>query len=190
MCEDTEKIGALTIKYVPDKDAESPRKWDNMGKMVCWHRRYELGDQHNFANFDEFTPPKDAIVLPLFLYDHSGLRIKVGSFEGLPQGHARFDSGQVGFIVADRAAICENFMCKRVTKKLRERVTRCLLAEVETYDKYLSGDVWGFEVTDEDGETLESCFGFYGREDVEEAARAAVSVLATDSERVWKGEPN
>jgi hypothetical protein len=32
------------IKIVFDEDIWSPRDWDNLGTMVCWHRRYKLGD--------------------------------------------------------------------------------------------------------------------------------------------------
>lgn len=33
------------IRIEQDLDAESPREWDNMGTMVCWHRNYNLGDE-------------------------------------------------------------------------------------------------------------------------------------------------
>ena len=28
-----------------DESPESPREWDNLGTMVCAHRRYSLGDE-------------------------------------------------------------------------------------------------------------------------------------------------
>lgn len=33
---------------------ESPREWENMGTMVCWSRRYNLGDSHNYSEPREF----------------------------------------------------------------------------------------------------------------------------------------
>jgi len=33
---------------------DSPRDWDNLGKMVCWHSRYNIGDKHKYSNPDEF----------------------------------------------------------------------------------------------------------------------------------------
>lgn len=36
------------LRIVHDDCAESPREWDNVGKMVCWHKRYNLGDAHNY----------------------------------------------------------------------------------------------------------------------------------------------
>lgn len=33
------------IRVVQDEDPSSPREWDNLGTMVCWHGRYNLGDE-------------------------------------------------------------------------------------------------------------------------------------------------
>ena len=41
----------LEIAY--DTDPQSPRDWGNLGTMVCWHRRYNLGDDHKYANIDD-----------------------------------------------------------------------------------------------------------------------------------------
>jgi len=35
-----------TIKIIHDPDPESPRDYDNLGTMICWHRRYNFGDKH------------------------------------------------------------------------------------------------------------------------------------------------
>jgi len=42
----------LQILY--DDDAESPREWDNFGRMVCWHSRYNLGDKHSHSKPGDF----------------------------------------------------------------------------------------------------------------------------------------
>ena len=39
-----EKVGPLTIKVYPDECSHDPRGDDNMGTMVCWHRRHRLGE--------------------------------------------------------------------------------------------------------------------------------------------------
>jgi hypothetical protein len=33
------------IRIVHDDSPESPREWDNLGTMVCWHNRYTLGNE-------------------------------------------------------------------------------------------------------------------------------------------------
>jgi hypothetical protein len=46
--------GRYTLKIVRDDDAQNPRKdRDNLGKMICWHRDFRLGDKHGFDNSDE-----------------------------------------------------------------------------------------------------------------------------------------
>lgn len=44
----------LTIKLVADNDAESPRGWENIGTMVCWHDKYNLGDKHDHSSPEDF----------------------------------------------------------------------------------------------------------------------------------------
>ena len=170
------------LKIFQEDDPESPRDDDNLGVMVCFHNRYKLGDKHDYnprdyAGWDEMEAAiikaeKPVAMLPLYLYDHSGLRMKVGSFQGLlPQGHAEFDSGQVGFIFARAKDVLESWSVKRISPKLKEKVEEVLRSEVETYDQYLCGDIYWFEVVkpekcdkcgNVDEEVVDSCGGFYG----------------------------
>ena len=103
------KDGTETLEIYYDEFAESPREWDNASVMVCFHKRYGLGDKTDLTSdmfegweeLEEFLRKEKGaeIIAPLYLYDHSWITIKIGSFNGLlPQGHAEFDSGQVGFI--------------------------------------------------------------------------------------------
>lgn len=36
------------VRVVQDTDPMNPREWDNAGRMLCWHRRYSLGDKHSY----------------------------------------------------------------------------------------------------------------------------------------------
>jgi hypothetical protein len=160
------------INIYPDDMAESPREWDNLGHIVCFHRRYDLGDKHDlttdmFEGREEMErylikKKKAIIIAPLFLYDHSVLRIKIGSFYGLlPQGHAEFDSGQIGFIYATEEDIRKEYGVKKITKKLKERVRELLENEVKIYDNYIRGYVFAF-IVEKDGEVIDSCGGYFG----------------------------
>jgi len=106
----------------------SPREWDNLGTMVCFHRKYNLGDKHDFKDttaLDKFLKSKEvAAFLPLYLYDHSGITMATTPF------HCKWDSGQVGYIYATKAQ-AETWGVKG--KHLKER----LQAEVAEYDEYL-----------------------------------------------------
>lgn len=173
-----------TLELHRDQEPESPREADNLGTMVCFHQNYDLGDKDHgieskdFGGWDEMEKwikheNADCVILPLFLYDHSGLRIKVGSFSGLlPGGHAEFDSGQVGFIFISRKKINEEYGAHG--GRTDEQIEEYLRNEVELYDQYLTGDVYGFvmreppcEKCDGPGEVGDSCWGFYGDDPLE-----------------------
>lgn len=46
------KVVAVLIQR--DEYPESPREWDNLGMMVCFHRDYKLGDPHNYKYPQDF----------------------------------------------------------------------------------------------------------------------------------------
>ena len=216
---------------------ESPREWDNLGTMVCWHRRYNLGDEQiesrdewlagvidelydndGGEEWDEFIEQVEygveeavekawelfyekAIVMNLYLYDHSGITISTTPFA------CHWDSGKVGYIYVLKSrvfdetspigilhAINKDYVDwrededKRVKpegmelfEKIKEAfeknewiaemtqgAEKYLDGEVETYDQYLCGEIYGFVLTkkcDSCGnkhEEIDSVWGFYG----------------------------
>lgn len=223
-----------------DDDPINPREdYDNFGRMVCWHRHYNLGDEHNFDDTNElfkelvlnsadadtiisyvksgradcvkleydrsqggweitsydrqfkkwysdaffegkFEDSKQDIfeslvdtlpnshlyalasekntILPLYLYDHSGISMSVGSFIGRAQ-HAQWDSGQVGWIYATPEDIEKEY--GDLSPESYEKAEALLNSEVETYDLYLRGQCYGFRLF-ENGEETDSCWGFLG----------------------------
>lgn len=174
---ETIELNGLTAKvsiYL-DETPENPRKaWDNLGTMLCAHRRYNLGDEDGLDGDDVRERVKEAlkagaVVLPLFLYDHGGITMSTGSFS------CPWDSGQVGYIYMTAEKGRANW--GRIWKK---KALACLQAEVKTYDQYLTGEVYGYvaQLLDENGEELEneqdSCWGFYGMETAKEEAKEAV----------------
>ena len=127
------KDGAV-LKIFPDEDPENPREWDNFGKMVCWHLRSNLGDEQvamgdysgSEAVREEIEEENDvAIILPLFLYEHSGMTMKTTPF------YDPWDSGQVGWTYCTKQEVEDEF------KGDIEAANSCLRGQVETYDRYL-----------------------------------------------------
>lgn len=312
-----EKDGKV-LRIFYDDTPENPREWDNLGTMVCWHRRYDLGDEHNYSDPREFleslatdflntesgkeviakladkefnkysvvydkdkkgyvieaedgwnlfrgyvyetqeeaeddlrqqhefymdNPLLDEledeelwsifephiIILPLYLYDHSGITMRTSKFS------CPWDSGQVGWIYATKDTLRKETgytedelfsKDKYRTPKVGERVkikgfedrefaqvisadengvfvdwdynkalnyrkpenkgyfkydqvaevmsnvaVQILEGEVEIYDQYLRGDVYGYVIEEKikcehcgavDFEHIDSCWGFYG----------------------------
>ena len=188
MCEEQtvheEEYKGHTIKIFSDDHGESPREWDNLGTMVCFHGRYDLGDKHDFATPVElivFQDRKDVIYLPLYLYDHSGITMNTTGFS------CPWDSGQVGIIYITYDQIRKEMVMpkgnkyrpiKNITKNVYKYVIDRLRGEVKTYDDYLRGNVYGFSV-EKDGEDVDSCWGFLGEYDDPEysALNEAKSVI-------------
>ena len=166
--------GRIRIKR--DEYPENPREeCCNLGTMACFHKRYVLGDKHHglrsedFAGWDEMEEHirkelDAAVVLPLYLYDHGGITMNTTGFS------CPWDSGQVGFIFITKKQAREGYGKKRLSKKLLGRIADYLKSEVETYDDYLTGNVYGYVVesrpadADEDAgwDGGDSCWGFYG----------------------------
>lgn len=168
----TEEYRGFTIELVPDEyPHDGPRDWDNLGTMVCWHSRHNLGDSHNYDP-REFGPRfvarkfgEQSIILPLYLYEHSGLQMSIGSFND------RWDSGQVGFIFVSEDKIKEEY--GDLSEEHRKRARKVLESEVTVYDNFLSGYVYGYVAKNGKGDVVDSCWGYYGDADKEYALQSA-----------------
>jgi hypothetical protein len=154
------KKGNEIFRIITDDDPMDPRECDNLGVITTWHRRYTLGDIRPQEDPAEFIAglPEGSVVLPVYMYDHSGLALSTSPFS------CPWDSGQLGIIYATPERVEELGVAP-------EDVEKALRSEVETYGQYISGDVYGYRKllrstcgtcgqTEE--EELDSCWGFYG----------------------------
>ena len=107
--------------------------------------------------------------MPLTVYEHGGITMSCGPRVG--QFADRWDSSAVGWIVVSKETIEAETGPK--DEDWRQRAARFMKAEVETYDRYLTGDTYGFtlyraevpaEGEDPAWEEVESCWGLYGSE--------------------------
>ena len=179
----------FTIEVVHDEHAESPREWDNLGKMVCWHGRYDLGDKHGFDKPSDFylflIENRGTVTLPVYLYDHSGITISTTPFS------CRWDSGKVGYIYMTREQIRKEYGWQRLNKVRLHEIKARLRSEVITYDNYITGNVYGWKIEAID----ESVWGYIGDpetsgliEDVKRSVDAYISnkiKVHTDRLKVW-----
>lgn len=165
----------INISY--DDFADSPRTWDNLGTLIAFHNRYDLGDnssynKNDFNSWDDLEKSLlkefDGVLLPVYMYEHSGVSLQCAPFG------CSWDSGQVGFIGISRVRIFNEYGYKTLTKKRREQIEEYLKNEIEDYSKYLNGDVYYFEVLDSNGDILDSCGGFYDTESVLDSAKGEI----------------
>lgn len=182
------------IALYADDSPESPRDWDTLGTLVCWHGRYRLGDAlpealrssrshhsdpDSLERFQAWAHQqrRTLLILPVYLYDHSGLALATTPFS------CPWDSGQVGWIFASHTQIRAAYGVRRLTAAILARATECLRAEVETYSRYLDGDVYGYRLFGPEATDIEcdSCWGFYGQETCLAAACGSIDAILMQS---------
>ena len=167
----------LKVEY--DDIPINPRTdYDNFGKMICWHSRYDLGDKHDFSEPSEFLKQlidadndslddlsinelkeladKNNIIMPLYLYDHSGITISCS--HSYPYND-RWDAGQVGWIYASYDDIQREF--GGINSETLDKARQILTGETNAYDDYLRGDCYGYTI-EKNGVEVESCWGYLG----------------------------
>ena len=155
----------MTIRIEYDSDIESPRKeYDNMGHLVFTDNRYVTGDKIVTADeIREITEDPDAIWLPVYVYAHSGVTVSTG--HGYPYND-RWDSWLGGIIYAYRNEALKWGGWDVDGEELDTVIRNNLKIEVETFDQFVTGDVYYFQIIkeDEDGdeEILDDCGCIYG----------------------------
>jgi hypothetical protein len=168
-------VGNVKVEIIHDTDGlSSPRDWDNLGTILYAHSRYKVGDKtfdtSKYSGWEEALKGEvgnlnDLVYLPVFLYDHSIQHVSTESFIGRAL-HAEWDSGQVGWVYVTKEQLRKEYGVSRITKDIREKAIKVLKSEIEVFDKYVSGEVYGVKVIelDEDGKekSSEDCWGFYG----------------------------
>lgn len=115
-----------------DVSPMNPREASNESKMVCFHKKFKLGDIHSL-DLDEASvlerrlkkKPDKVAILPLYLLNHSGISISTYPYSNF------YDSGKIGFIYKD---IPLGSDLESETASLRE--------EIETYNRYLQETAW------------------------------------------------
>lgn len=171
------------ISIYCDENPESPREWDNLGTMYTAHRRY-CPERELDAHFDidevfcsrwEFSERflRDYIALPIYLYDHSGLTVSTGPFS------CKWDSGLFGIIAVEVEKVKKEWGWKILTKARRKSIEEHLQGEVNTYDNYLTGEVYGYKITsvDDEDNVIDSCWGYYGRDGLKEIESECKGVI-------------
>jgi hypothetical protein len=149
-----------------DEFVDDPRSnCDYLGEMVCVKGRYVLGDEQfdSLEDCENYVKDQgDAVVLPLYLYDHSGITMSTTPFS------CPWDSGQVGFIYVDYDRLAEEFpqWKNNPTESMIDNIKDALMAEVKEYDAYLRGEVYGYRIEPmaDSSEIVceDSCWGYYG----------------------------
>jgi hypothetical protein len=171
-------IGKYKIEVMQDENAQSPDDWGNDDAFIVFdHRQFYIArkgfePQDIFDNrFNkDYKTYNGYWIFPLYAYIHSGVVLSVGS-HNFPD--ARWDVSFKGFVLIQR------------TKGMytSEKAMKIAKSIVEEWNLYLSGEVYGYKITDtETNEEADSCWGFYGEEEncMTEAEDIVNTVIESD----------
>ena len=136
----------LEVNYEETLYAKLMRACERRGNQLGYNWEPTIKDM--FPIFQQV-----ALVLPIWAYEHGGITISTSN-RGYPFCD-RWDSGQLGWIYVTLDDVRKEFNRKRLSKKVIEKAYDILRQEAETYDQYLTGDVWFYEVDKWVGGTLD-----------------------------------
>lgn len=184
---ETIQVGKFKVEIHQDDYCDSPEDHtDAPVYLVHFHR--------DFWNCNKSLPFKDADGFSDWLkgrdkerwkvyfvkaYIHGGVVLALdGSRESLRWPDQEWDVSRCGAVLIDTDRQCWG----------ESPVDWDALAKgyVEEWNQYLSGDVYGYKVLDEDGEAVDSCWGYYGREYVKEEALSVAKFLDAQREEKEK----
>ena len=94
-----------------------------------------------------------------------------------------WDSYLLGIVAVSKEKVRKEYGWKKISQKRNDFVVGVMTREIETLDQYLTGEVYGYVVTNEDGEETDSCWGYFGEDGIKEALEEAKSVIDYESEK-------
>lgn len=185
---DTVTVGPLTVKIFPDdsgdRDCPITEAYGHKDKgeglksegivFATFQKRSTLSALHDFASPDDVLPwakKNKWDAFPLFYYEHGLCSYKVT--DGGNPFSCPWDSGQAGWILVKRSAF---------KRKNRLEIAQSWAKAVTTW---CNGDYYGYVIENEDGDDLDSCWGYDDADYCkEEATSVAESLAAKLAEQV------
>lgn len=178
--EESCEFQGFTLKIVRDDDPENPfEDWDQVDTFGITFPRdirciQQYGEECDF-NVDEFLQHRygeekqswddtqfenQYYWLPVYKYDHSGVCYNTTGFS------CPWDSGLVGIAYVRKSAVLREGLYgakKNQPASVRQEAgEKYLKAQVQLLSDWASGNVYGYQVEDSDGNTTDSCYGYFG----------------------------
>lgn len=175
------------VQIIADQDAQSPEGFGDDGLFIVTTRNRYFQKLHQDMDAAECMADKALCkrywIFPVYAYVHGGVALSMGTGG---QFSDPWDSGQIGFVLAAK----DEWRYRTHERKKCVSAATAARGHVETWNQYLSGDVWGYVVSEVEGEegevddtsviqalenyseedlnaldeirNVDSCWGFYG----------------------------
>lgn len=158
----------MNLRIEHDDDAQAPSDWADPSEafLMGWHSREFWVPPPGVRYGGGPVDPNDW--LARFKATHKFYMIEAYIHSGV-----RIARNQRGRFPDRRWDVCENIGCVAVPKGETDHddIVDSIIAE---WNQYLSGDVWGYIIEEDDGTQVDSCWGIYGHEEAVQAGREAM----------------
>jgi hypothetical protein len=179
------------ISIYQDEMAEHPRQFDNLGTMICYKPHADLSD-HEKSNCEDIKDvvyqllPEEHImpwihgkgetIEDTYELSHYEVMDRINEeletlLSFLRHSHIleefvirTYNGAKIeGVIYATHEDVKKWFLLSSLNERDIEKATKVLKAEIDEYEAYCNGEVYGYQITKKgDEEVLDSCWGFYG----------------------------
>ena len=142
------------IKIYQDFHPDSPDSWEDHEQFLIYDHRDFYVRRKGFDPLEVFEAWsrgkkfKGYFVFPAFAYIHSGIALSLGKTE-----YPFNDPWDVSF---------KGFALIKPDMMKPEKARKMAAGLIETWNAFLSGNVFGYQIEDAKGTELDSCWGFYG----------------------------
>lgn len=167
---ETVNYRGIEIEIIPDENCESPNEWGDDGVfLVGYHRRFWVERKDIISkdiaidilrgekNWGTEQVTKKYWCFGLEAYIHSGVVLALSNCGDFCD--RQWDVSQLGLVLVSKKE-------SRLSKRAREYAEGL----IETWNQYLSGDVYGYNIE----QLNESCWGYYGEDVCLQEAKSIV----------------
>jgi len=101
---------------------------------------------------------KFALAKVWYCNSDKGMTVRVSNNNPFPSDS---DSGLGGVLAVSNEKIKDRFKKKRLTQSIKERAFHYLVSEASDIDAFLCKEIYGYVITEKNGDTVDDCWGFY-----------------------------
>ena len=170
---------------IQDEYVESPDTWENTDLFLVYDHRQFCVERDGFdidciisyinpdgyLSFPSYIDYSNYYIFPVYAYIHSGVSLSLNSFS------CNWDTSMRGFVLVDKNSF------KNITDDKAKEYAEDLIT---TWNKYLSGEVYVYEIYKEtkcdccghvEREFIECVGGYYGEDQCEQDAKGVIDNL-------------
>lgn len=160
---------------------------DDVVKIASFHRCYDFSTKGAVRTVEEAKAIEASdkhFCLPVYMFDHSGLRFATESEMFRAADNQQWDWGKLGIVYVSKKDAKASLAPKKAkAAEIEEKAMAALRQRIEYLNDVHTGNVWGYQIFKvDDDEHEDSCWGFVGDKDycIKEARSHLAHILRRD----------